>query len=291
MEPWPRTDATAERTDVSTSRHEADEQPSLDDLTARAPGQAVMDQTLALQSSAPPRSRLARIFGAHALTPEARSWYVEAIGERTTSRMLEALGPEFVVLHSVPVIDHDTDIDHIVIGPMGVVTVNTKRLREAKVWVAGDTVLVGGFRAGYVEAARAETERVREVLASLTLPVTPIRSVVAIVDASQVTVRESPADVDVMDARRLLWKLRRMPAVIGPDAVWAIAGALGSAATWSDTVPSSSPDDVVGRFDALHREVRVARAARLGWAAALCAGVAAAIVGWATVLPALATSW
>ncbi|MBG6212216.1 hypothetical protein RCH23_000129 [Cryobacterium sp. CAN_C3] len=40
--------------------------------------------------------------------------------------MLSKLGPEWTVLHAVPVGSGSSDIDHVVIGPAGVFTINTK---------------------------------------------------------------------------------------------------------------------------------------------------------------------
>ena len=266
----------------------------LDDLARRVPGQALMAKCLELQSAVGARSRLARVFGAHALAAETRSWYVGAQGERITARLLDALGPEYVVLHSVPVAASGTDIDHIVIGPAGIVTLNTKYLRDAKVWVAGDSVLVSGRREQFVRAARSEHARVRRLLAGMTLPVTPVASVVAVVGAARITIREAPEGVRVLDARRLARTIQRLPDVLGHDAVWSIAGALASSATWADaggpgasSAAYGSDPAIAMRFASLERSVRVARAARLGWAAGACTALAGAMVALAASVPAL----
>ncbi|PZE73506.1 MULTISPECIES: nuclease-related domain-containing protein [unclassified Curtobacterium] len=258
----------------------------LDDLTDRVPGQTLMAACLAEQAAAPPRGPLARVVGARVLTDAARSWYVGVVGERVTARLLEGLGPEHVVLHSIPVTDSGTDIDHLVVGPMGVVTVHTKHHRDARVWVGGDTVLVAGQRRPYVHAARSDRTRVLRALAALTLPVAPVTSLVAVVHAARVQVRRAPEDVRVVDARHLVRTLRRLPTVLGQDAVWALAGAVTSTETWG-VRPEGEPADVVARFAALGREVRVARAARLAWAGAACAGVAAGLVAVVAAVPGL----
>lgn len=262
----------------------------LDDLTRRIPGQALMAECVRQQSLRPPRGRIARMLGAHAIAPEARSWYTGAIGERITARLLDSLGPDHVVLHSVPVSASGTDIDHLVIGPIGIVTINTKHHRDARVWVAGSTVMVNGRREPYVHAALSERRRVMRTLAALTMPLTPVTSIVAVVDAASVTIREAPADVLVVDARRLVRTLRRMPAVLSHDAVWVLAGALTSRASWLDdgsaaTSASSSDDGVVERFAAIEREARIARAVRLAWAGGACAALAGGAVVLAAAIP------
>jgi hypothetical protein len=256
-----------------------------DDLTARVAGQSVMAACLAEQDAAPPRSRLARVFGADPIAPAAVPWFHGALGERTTASYLDTLGPEWIVLHSVPVAERGTDIDHLLVGPAGVVTVNTKRRRDARVWIGGDVVMVSGRREPFVPAARSELRRVHGALAALTLPVAPVTTFVAVEGAASVTVRTAPADVRVVDARLLVRSIRRLPAVLDHDAVWSLAGALASSVTWTNAL---APDDghVVERFAALERRVNTARAVRLGWAGAFLAGVVAVLVpAAASLLP------
>jgi hypothetical protein len=38
------------------------------------------------------------------------------------------------------------DIDHLVIGPPGVFTINTKHHRDARIWVGGNMVKVNNFK-------------------------------------------------------------------------------------------------------------------------------------------------
>lgn len=40
----------------------------------------------------------------------------------------------------------DADIDHVLVGPAGVFTVNAKHHPSASVWVGGDTFIVNGQR-------------------------------------------------------------------------------------------------------------------------------------------------
>ena len=67
------------------------------------------------------------------ISDDARSWYLGALGERRVGKLLEQLGPEWTVLHSVPVGSSTSDIDHIVIGPGGVFTINAKNHSGATV--------------------------------------------------------------------------------------------------------------------------------------------------------------
>ena len=67
-------------------------------------------------------------------TPE-RAWRVGADGEESVGAKLDGLSEHgWHVLHAVPVGDRGTDIDHVLIGPGGVLTLNTKNHPGATVW-------------------------------------------------------------------------------------------------------------------------------------------------------------
>ncbi|MFF2300083.1 nuclease-related domain-containing protein [Arthrobacter sp. NPDC058127] len=115
-------------------------------LSDRIPGQSVIEKLLADRAGASSRSFLGRIFGADPLTPDNHPWYKGALGEVAVGRILERLGPEWTVLHAVPVGAGTSDIDHVLIGPSGVFTLNTKNHTGQSVWVA--LVAAAAFRAG-----------------------------------------------------------------------------------------------------------------------------------------------
>ena len=72
-------------------------------LGTRVPGQAVIEELMAVQGLVQPRTRLQRIFGVSPLGPESWPWYKGALGEIAVGRILEGLGPEWLVLHAIPV--------------------------------------------------------------------------------------------------------------------------------------------------------------------------------------------
>jgi hypothetical protein len=57
---------------------------------------------------------------------------------------LDRLPDGWCVLNAIPVGDRGADIDHLVIGPGGVFTLNTKHHPKGKVWVAENALLVNG---------------------------------------------------------------------------------------------------------------------------------------------------
>ena len=62
----------------------------------------------------------------------AASWYIGAETERTTARALERLGRSWQLVHGVPFVEgpsghrFEVDVDHVAVGPGGVLVVETK---------------------------------------------------------------------------------------------------------------------------------------------------------------------
>ena len=74
-----------------------------------------------------PRSLSDRLFGRHPIPAIARSWYIGLLGEIAVAERLRSLPDDWLVLHSVPVGNRGSDIDHVLVSPRGqLLTVNTK---------------------------------------------------------------------------------------------------------------------------------------------------------------------
>lgn len=109
-----------------------------------------------------------------------RSWRVGADGEFAVANLLTTLTevsrwdrwrgrpPRWWVLHSVPLGDGygqaQGDVDHLLIGPPGLVSINTKHHRTGKLYLGGDQLVLNGRRTDYVPKARREADRVRSSL-------------------------------------------------------------------------------------------------------------------------------
>jgi hypothetical protein len=108
------------------NRDAAPSTPPDRDLAASQPGQAAAEVAAAYRDAQPIASRLFRLLGWHT---KERAWRIGAAGEVETADRLRALtdpapwGLNTVglwrVLHSVPVGDLGSDIDHVLIGPPG----------------------------------------------------------------------------------------------------------------------------------------------------------------------------
>ncbi len=247
-------------------------QGSEQSLFDRGPGYAAMQKCLEVQSGAAPRGRVSRFFGASPLSPDSRSWYLGALGELAVGEQLARLGEAWRILHAVPVGTGDSDIDHVVIGPSGVFTINTKAHANKKVWVAGHKLLIDGFAQNYIRNSQHEATRASTLLSSVLgrpIQVTPL---IVVVGASEIRQGRRPPAVDVLISRSIVRSLKRRRMVFSPEAVAEIADVAGRRATWHrdaevlDDVPT-----VALHFDSLRRQVDAAALRRRLWA--LLAGV------------------
>ena len=158
-----------------------------------------------------------------------------ARGEREVGRKLNqwAARNGWHVLHAVPVGQAGADIDHVVIAPFGVVTVNTKTAKT-NVWVGEHGMTVGGKSVDYLRKSRAEARRARQLLGRATEIEVPVQAVIVFTGAQRFTVRRGgPPDIAVLAAPRALrgW-LQKQPSVLGNEQVEVIYQADRNPATW-----------------------------------------------------------
>ncbi|MDA5282682.1 nuclease-related domain-containing protein [Streptomyces sp. Isolate_45] len=132
-----------------------------DDLARNRPGSGIQEM---LRSKGPSRFRrtLDRLLRRET---EWDSWFKGLAGERIAGAELERLRAQgWKVLHSIP-LTRGGDIDHLLVGPGGVFTVNTKNFRGKSIWVGDDMVKVDhGPPHPYPARSRAEAALARGVL-------------------------------------------------------------------------------------------------------------------------------
>ncbi|MGP4090245.1 nuclease-related domain-containing protein [Streptomyces sp. KR55] len=164
-----------------------------DDLASNTPGDALRPQVAAAGAST-----FARVVAWLLRRPvEGDSWRKGLAGERRVGAELDRLRRHgWRVLHSIP-LPRDVDLDHLLIGPGGVFSVNTKNHPNKAVWVGDDAVKVNnGPPEPYARKSRAEAQRVQRVLeryCGFAVPVEPVLVFVGVTDlkvvATQLTVR------------------------------------------------------------------------------------------------------
>src|SRR5947209_4421219 len=115
-------------------------------VTSKA-GQSAARRAAEEHAKDPWRARIGRLLGVHT---DERAWRVGAKGEQLVGRELAKLAsPPWYVFHDIPIGGRGANVDHLVIGPGGVFSVNAKNL-TGKVWVTERTFRHNGYRTDYL---------------------------------------------------------------------------------------------------------------------------------------------
>ncbi|MGV8857874.1 nuclease-related domain-containing protein [Rhodoglobus sp.] len=257
-----------------------------DDLIDRPAAYSVIEELFRVQATMEPRSTLRRVFGTRPVHEDAQSWFAGALGELKVGELLSRLGPEWTVLHAVPVGTGASDIDHVVIGPAGVFTINTKRHRGKKIWVGERMLMVAGQKTDHLRNSRHEAKRAAKLLTRATGFPVDVYPVLAIVEPASFTFRQRPADVTIMDARRLPRWLKRRRTVLDPDALARIIDAATEIRRWHPTADLSIDPTYLDRFFELERKDNQAYLVRLAWSLGIAIAAGATAISFLTSLTA-----
>ncbi len=194
------------------------------DLALNRPGEAVRaradEEWQARKDRSKFRAYAARVLDAHT---DERAWRVGAQGEEKVGPKLEKLIPlGWRVLHSIPVGRRGADIDHLLVGPGGVFTVNTKMHPGAKVWVAARQIRINGQPAPYLRDSRFEGERASRTLTAAlgwAVTVTPVLVILTGDLRPDITYKGRPDDVLVLDSGQVPRAFKKKTGVLDADAV------------------------------------------------------------------------
>lgn len=200
------------------------------DLVANVAGAAARAERDRINSQAPVLNLVARVLG---VKTEERSWRVGAKGEEKIARKLARLGPGWHCLHAIEVGNRGSDIDHVVIGPPGVITINTKRHPRGKAWIGERMVMINGQKTDYLRNSRFEAERAAKLLSAACGRSIEVRAAIAFVDLDDFNVKQMPSDVHVTTRRRLLGWLRDLPRVVSDEQVEEVFAVARVSSTWS----------------------------------------------------------
>jgi hypothetical protein len=154
-------------------------------------------------------------------SPDAVAWRRGAAGERRTARLLGPLQRQgWAVLHDLAVPGSRANLDHLVIGPGGVLVIDSKQYRGRLRLDASGRLWHGRYPlAPTLRAVSFEADQAAQVLTDPDVVVVPVMAV----HGSQVPWGKVVDGVPVVAGRRLPSMLRALPAVLGPERVAALA--------------------------------------------------------------------
>jgi hypothetical protein len=235
-------------------------------IRGRVPGQSIMSEVVMLQRARRRRSGLARFFGLSPLAPSSRQLYTSALGELLVGDALDSIGPEWDVLHVVPVDDNTRHIDHLVIGPPGVFTLWSKNFPRQEVVVDGSTMTVGGHPVDDVADARAQAASASALLSEAAGYAVAVEPIIVVVDPRKLVIRRQPSDVTVVSSRQLLRWLTRLDRQLDGADVAYISDVSDRETTWHlPDEPVHDAQELHSDFAALREEVTNAAFVRLAW--------------------------
>lgn len=230
----------------------------------QVPGQTDIALALQHQPAGESRGILARVFGANPVAPAARGPFDRATGARRVARVLDGMGPDWVVAHAVPLGGRSPDADHVAVGPPGVLVVTSEHHRVKNVFVAGHEVFVDREKTDLMaraERSAAYAERTLHEASGVEAPVTPV---IVFVDPKRLVVREKPKRTRVFADLFLRRKLKRLPVLLTGEALRAAQAAAVAETTWPSPAQLLTAEQL-RRFDALDRTATKARRLRSFW--------------------------
>ena len=169
------------------------------------------------------------------LARTASSWEKGAVGEEAAAKVLAKLPRDrWMVLHDRSLGRKGRNVDHLVIGPGGVFSVNTKNL-SGDVVVTRNAFLVNGSAEKHLHVARDEGRRVSERLSSSLDGDVDVVPVIAVF-APTLDIQDQPEGVRVLDARELARWFAAQPQVLDPGLCSNVYFSARREATWGAPV-------------------------------------------------------
>ena len=202
--------------------------PAFEDLSGNVPGASLRQKSSEIQKAFPARAFLSKVLGVHT---DERAWRRGAAGEEEVARQLDKLGPSWRVIHSVPVGSNETDIDHVVIGPPGVFTLNTKNHLGGRVTVTSKAIYVNGTFQPYLAKSRAEGKRATKLLTTSS-GYEVIAQPMIVIMADELKIKGLTEGVHVVGRKRISrWLLNQRQTLL-PEQVDSIYAVARHRSTW-----------------------------------------------------------
>ena len=179
------------------------------------------------RKAAPIRSRLARVLGLHT---NERAWRKGAEGEELVAARLKRLPDTWRVFQDITIDKAQHNVDHLVIGPGGVFSLNTKNL-TGSVWVGALAVRVNHQPTDFLRKARWEKREVTRRLNAASGFRVEVNPVIVVI-ADQLKVHTQPPDVTVVARRKIVQWLVAQEHCLDPSEVQRLAECVEWRSTW-----------------------------------------------------------
>lgn len=168
--------------------------------------------------------------------------------EVATAAALERLGPDWSVLHSLPVGPGPATLAHLVIGPQGVFAISSRPARATVVEVVGGTARLSSFgRDDDLAEVRQLAQRVRAALRRRLGPAVALPPVCPLLSLSSAEERLEPSS-EVVAVPGLVAHLEARPGCMSAADVTHLATLVGEPSTWEAPPSEWLPPDLQERY-------------------------------------------
>jgi hypothetical protein len=191
-------------------------------IAARAP---VLDELL---GQAPTSAFVARRFG---VITDRMPFRLGRGSAEAVARSLASLSADWQVLHGVPIgCDHRV-VDHLLIGPPGVFTLNVEDHRGSEVRIHGPWIEADGHQTARLHTSRLEADRAASLLTRACGFVVPVRPVIVLLAETFLVIGDTDG-VAVLSAPQVTSWLTDRPERLAPTEVCAVYGQARRASLW-----------------------------------------------------------
>ncbi|GGI07033.1 hypothetical protein GCM10011354_22070 [Egicoccus halophilus] len=172
-------------------------------------------------------------------TPE-RAWAKGAAGEEAVGRRLARLPEPWAVVHDLPIGTRGANLDHLVLGPSGVFSLNTKHL-SGRVTVYDRAVLVNGRKTDVVPKLLREAALVQKRLTAAAGQDVNVWAVLVVMGC-ELEIRRRPSDFSVVGRRSLpRWFVRQRATAWPPAQIAELERLARWPQTWTPARPRQAP--------------------------------------------------
>lgn len=214
-----------------------------------------------------PRSIVARFFGRSPLGRHATLMFRAASGELAIVDALRQLGPEWVVVDSVPAKSGVESIDYVVIGPAGTFAIVVRNHVGGAMWVRENVVLVDGEPVSHIRDSEAAALRCAVQLSGALGEGVQVTPCLVLIGPRSVTVTRAPRRVAILSPRELKPWLRSLPNTVSLEQRERLHTAAIEPTTMHDgRCRVEDPTLALGLFRTLKADMNQARRIRLAWA-------------------------
>jgi hypothetical protein len=222
------------------------------------PGLSLIKKIKEVQSEYPQPTALGRLFGRSPVSPEALSWHKGIRGEIAIGNRLESLKAlGYTVLHSVPIGEKESDIDHIVISPTGkIFTINTKHNPGAVIRVLDAAVYSNGHKTDYYRNSSYEKKRVEKKLNKHTGFQTSVYPVLAYVEIKALNIQKE-SDVKSVTEDKLIAYIKETEQSL-PTSTFDLEPLYDSSFWTESETEEVNQDELFAWYNKFHKSVKKA---------------------------------